>query len=172
MRKILFSFALLLGALFLTGCYSRSAKVFSPDKNICVTVDDSTLTVQYKKQIVQTVRLGDCHWAESAHIRETIEERYSMLSGKRKECTYVYRAMTCTESDGRNLLVRVSDDGVAFRFDGGDENVSYFIPDGTKRWLQRQKTDYEGFYPESTHAARGKYNYPVISEEKMVSNSQ
>ena len=164
MRKSLFSFALLLGALLLMGCNSRSVKVFSPDKNICVVVDDSTLTVKYKKQVVQTVRLGECHWAESAHIRETIEEKYEMLSGKRKECSYVYRAMTCTESDGRNLLVRVSNDGVTFRFDSGDENVSYVIPDGTKRWLQRQKTDYEGFYPESTQTVRGKYNYPALIE--------
>ena len=164
MRFRLFSFVALLGALLFMGCNTRSAKVFSPDKIICVTVDDSTLTVQYKKQVVQSVKLGECHWAESAHIRETIEERYSMLSGKRKECSYVYRAMTCTEADGRNLLVRVSNDGVAFRFDSGDENVSYVIPDGTKRWLQRQKTDYEGFYPESTQAARGKYNYPALIE--------
>ncbi|MBR4793757.1 MAG: glycoside hydrolase family 97 N-terminal domain-containing protein, partial [Bacteroidaceae bacterium] len=164
MRKSLFLFALVLGALLLAGCNSRSAKVFSPNKRICVTVDDSTMTVTYQKQVVQKVRLGACNWIECSHIREIIEEKYEMLSGKRKECSYIYRAMTCTESSGRNLLVRVSNDGVAFRFDSGDENVSYVIPDGTKRWLQRQKTDYEGFYPESTHAAKGKYNYPALIE--------
>jgi hypothetical protein len=72
--------------------------------------------------------------------------------------------MSCSESSGRNLLIRVSNDGVAFRFDSGEENISFVIPDGTKRWLQRQKTDYEGFYPESTSATRGKYNYPALIE--------
>ena len=60
--------------------------------------------------------------------------------------------------------MRVSNDGVAFRFYTGDENVSYVIPDGTKRWLRRQTTDYEGFYQESTSATRGKYNYPALIE--------
>ena len=142
----------------------KKPKVYSPDKNICVTVDDSTLTVRYKKQVVQTVRLGECNWSETSHIVETVEENYRMLSGKRRECSYVYRAMTRTESDGRNLLVRVSNDGVAFRYNGGEENVSFVIPDGTKRWLQRQKTDYEGFYQESTSAVRGKFNYPALIE--------
>ena len=164
MRKSLYSFLVLLGALFLAGCNSRSVKIYSPDKNICVVVNDSTLTVKYKNQAIQTVRLGECHWIEASHIRETIEERYSMLSGKRKNCSYIYRAMSCSESSGRSLLVRVSNDGVAFRFYTGDENVSYVIPDGTKRWLQRQKTDYEGFYQESTSATRGKYNYPALIE--------
>ena len=164
MKKSLFSFVALLGTLLLMGCNSRSIKQYSPDKNICVTVDDSTMTVKYKKQVVQTVRLGECHWVEASHIRETIEERYSMLSGKRKDCCYIYRAMSCSESNGRNLLVRVSNDGVAFRIDSGAENVSYVISDGTKRWLQRQKTDYEGFYQESTSATRGKYNYPALIE--------
>ena len=102
------SFVTLLGSLLLAGCFSRSVNFYSPDKNICVTVNDSTMTVKYKKQVVQTVRLGDCYWAESSHIRETINERYTMLSGKRKKCSYVYRAMSCSESSGRNLLIRVS----------------------------------------------------------------
>ena len=164
MRKRFFLIVTLLGVLLLAGCSSRTAKVFSPDKNMCVIVDDSTLTVKYNRKVVQTIRLGDCEWRECSHIRETVQEKYTMLSGKRKECSYVYNAMSCIESDGRNLLVRVSNDGVAFRFEGGSESVSYVIPDGIKRWLQRQKTDYEGFYPESASAAKGKYNYPALVE--------
>ena len=164
MGKRLFSFVALLGALVLVGCNSRTAKVYSPDKKICVVVDDSTMSVKYNKKVVQTVRLGASNWIECSHIRETIEEKYEMVSGKRKECSYIYKVMTCSESGGRNLLIRVSNDGVAFRYNDGQENVSYVIPDGTKRWLQRQKTDYEGFYPESTSAANGKYNYPALIE--------
>ena len=145
-------------------CYTRIADVSSPDKNIKVSVSDSMMTVKYNGQVVQTIRIGDNHWTESSRIVETVEERYTMLSGKRRECTYNYRAMSCSDVQGKNLLVRVSNDGVAFRFNGADENVSFVIPDGTKRWLQRQKTDYEGFYPESTQAADGKYSYPALIE--------
>lgn len=145
-------------------CYTRIADVSSPDKNIKVSVSDSMMTVKYNGQVVQTIRIGDNHWTESSRIVETVEERYTMLSGKRRECTYKYRAMSCSDVQGKNLLVRVSNDGVAFRFNGADENVSFVIPDGTKRWLQRQKTDYEGFYPESTQAADGKFSYPALIE--------
>lgn len=164
MRIRLFSVVALLGALFLESCYTRIAQISSPDKNIRVSVSDSIMTVRYGGKVVQTIRIGDNHWTESSRIAETVEERYTMLSGKRRECTYKYRAMSCSDANGKNLLVRVSNDGVAFRFNGADEQVSFVIPDGTRRWLQRQKTDYEGFYPESTRAADGKYSYPALVE--------
>ncbi len=164
MRIRLFSVVALLGALFLESCYTRIAQISSPDKNIRVSVSDSIMTVRYSGKVVQTIRIGDNHWTESSRIVETVEERYTMLSGKRRECTYKYRAMSCSDANGKNLLVRVSNDGVAFRFNGADEQVSFVIPDGTRRWLQRQKTDYEGFYPQSTQAADGKYSYPALVE--------
>ena len=164
MRIRLFSFVALMGALFLESCNTRIADVSSPDKKIKVSVSDSIMTVRYSGQVVQTIRIGSNHWTGSSRIVETVEERYTMISGKRRECTYKYRAMSCSDAQGKNLLVRVSDDGVAFRFNGADEHVSFVIPDGTRRWLQRQKTDYEGFYPESTQAADGKYSYPALIE--------
>ena len=145
-------------------CYTRIDHISSPDKNIRVSVSDSIMTVRYSGKVVQTIRIGDNFWTESSRIVETVEERYTMLSGKHRECTYKYRAMSCSDANGKNLLVRVSNDGVAFRFNGADEQVSFVIPDGTRRWLQRQKTDYEGFYPESTQAADGKYSYPALVE--------
>lgn len=154
----------LLGSLLLESCYTRIAQISSPDKNIRVSVSDSIMTVKYSGKVVQTIRIGDNHWTQSSRIVETVDERYTMLSGKRRECSYKYRAMSCSDANGKNLLVRVSNDGVAFRFNGADEQVSFVIPDGTKRWLQRQKTDYEGFYPQSTQAADGKYSYPALVE--------
>ena len=99
----------------------------------------------------------------SNRIVEAVENRYSMVSGKRKECSNVFKVMSC-ESGQKFMTIWVANDGVAFRFGDGQEHVSYVIPDGTKRWLQRQKTDYEGFYPESTSAVNGKYNYPALVE--------
>ncbi|MGX8690319.1 MAG: glycoside hydrolase family 97 catalytic domain-containing protein, partial [Bacteroidaceae bacterium] len=164
MRIRLFPFFALLGALLLESCYTRTSQISSPDKNIRVLVSDSIMMVKYGGQVVQTIRIGDNFWTESSRIVETVEERYTMLSGKRSKCSYIYKAMSCRDAQGKNLLVRVSNDGVAFRFNGADEHVSFVIPDGTRRWLQRQKTDYEGFYPESTQAANGKYSYPALIE--------
>lgn len=164
MRKSLLPLVMLLGVLLLVGCNPKPAKVYSPDKKICVVVDDSTLTASYEGQVVQTVRIGVCRWTDCHHVRKTLVDNYTMVSGKRRECHYKFNVMSCTDSDLRKLVVRVSNDGVAFSFSGGDESVSFVIPDGTKRWLQRQKTDYEGFYPEITQAVNGKYNYPALVE--------
>ena len=162
MRRILFSLATLLGVLLFTGC-DEGIKVYSPDRKICVSVDDSTMTVKYNKKVVQTVRIDMEPLTGSSRIVEAVENRYSMVSGKRKECSNVFKVMSC-ESGKKFMTVWVANDGVAFRFGDGEEHVSYVIPDGTKRWLQRQKTDYEGFYPESTSAVNGKYNYPALVE--------
>ena len=163
MRKGLLSFVALLGVLLLMGCNTKTAKVYSPDKKICVIVDDSTITVKYNKKVVQTVRIDMNPLTGASRIVEPVENRYLMQSGKRKECSNVFKVLSCNSGD-KFMTLWVANDGVAFRFGGGDERVSYVIPDGTKRWLQRQKTDYEGFYPESASAANGKYNYPALVE--------
>ena len=163
MRKGLLSFVALLGVLLLMGCNTKPAKVYSPDKKICVIVDDSTITVKYNKKVVQTVRIDMNPLTGASRIVEPVENRYLMQSGKRKECSNVFKVLSCNSGD-KFMTLWVANDGVAFRFGGGDERVSYVIPDGTKRWLQRQKTDYEGFYPESASAANGKYNYPALIE--------
>ena len=164
MRKSLLSFLVFLGALLLTGCNSKTLKQYSPDKNICVILSDSTMTVKYKNRTVQTVKLelGQCSgWSRSIG---SVQENYKMLSGKRKGCICEFSDLLYEGIDDRKLLIRVYNDGVAFRYQGGDESISYLIPDGTKRWLQRQKTDYEGFYQESTSATNGKYSYPALFE--------
>ena len=164
MRNRLLSFLTLLGVLFLTGCNLRSIKQYSPDKNICVIVKDSTMTVKYKNRTIQTVKLDLGPRSGWERGRESVQGNYKMISGKRSACIYKFRDLLYGGLDKRNLLVRVFNDGVAFQVHGGDESVSYVIPDGTKRWLQRQKTDYEGFYQESTSATGGKYNYPALIE--------
>ena len=164
MRKRFFLIVTLLGVLLLTGCNSRSIKQYSPDKNICVVLRDSTMTVKYKNRTIQTVKLDLCPRSGWERGRESVQGNYKMISGKRSTCIYEFRDLLYGGLDKRNLLVRVFNDGVAFQVHGGDESVSYVIPDGTKRWLQRQKTDYEGFYQESTSATGGKYNYPALIE--------
>ena len=89
---------------------------------------------------------------------KAIKDAYTMIGGKRHECsneaneiTYVY-----TDNIGREqrLMVRAYNDGVAFRyaFDGlqhtrpVEELTTYRIAEGTKRWMQKWSEGYEGFF--------------------------
>ena len=53
-----------------------------------------------------------------------------------------------------NIVFRVFNDGVAFRYEKRgeriEENTVYRIPEGTKRWMQQWTDAYEGFFPLST----------------------
>ena len=164
MKNGLLSLLLLLSVLF-TGCELRvhPVYVYSPDMDICVIVSDSTMKVRYKDQIVQIVELDLARWSGWS-VSNLQKFSYTMLSGKRSERTDYYNELIYNGADGRDLIVRAYCDGVAFRIVDGEEKIAYRIPDGKKRWLQRLKTDYEGFYPESSSAVNGRYGYPALVE--------
>ena len=164
MKNGLLSLLLLSGILF-SGCELRvhPVYVYSPDMDICVIVSDSTMKVRYKDQIVQIVELDLAKWSGWS-VSNLQKFSYTMLSGKRSEHTDYYNELIYNGADGRDLIVRAYCDGVAFRIVDGEEKISYRIPDGKKRWLQRLKTDYEGFYPESSSAVNGRYGYPALVE--------
>ena len=165
MKARLLSIILLLGALFNIGCELRipPVYVYSPDMKLCVIVTDSTMKVRYDNKIIQMVRIELATWSDWS-VSNYQKCSYGMVSGKRSDCTDYYNELTYYGADGRNLVVRAFCDGVAFRIVDGDESISYVIPDGQKRWLQRLRTDYEGFYPESTTGTYGKYGYPALVE--------
>jgi alpha-D-xyloside xylohydrolase len=60
-------------------------------------------------------------------------------------------------SDGVTLVMRLYNDGVAFRYEGKaisakKELTTFRIPEGTKRWMEQWADSYEGFFPLSTTA--------------------
>lgn len=85
-----------------------------------------------------------------------INDDYLMIAGKRSRCTNeaVERTFTFADQDGveQNVIVRVYNDGVAFRYelpDGGDvagERSSFDMSCASERWLQSFEMSYEGFY--------------------------
>lgn len=163
MKMKLLSFVSLLAVLFNFSCGSKSINVYSPDNDICVLVSDSVLDVQYNHQTVQIIKMGYDKWSAQSRS-QTHQNTYKMISGKRSECSNEYNEIAFTGDDGKQLFIRVFNDGVAFRFADGDEQVSYVIPDGQKRWLQSHKSGYEGFYPESNASKDGRYLYPALVE--------
>ena len=165
MRTKLLPIILLLGTVFCLSCDIRKKAVYiySPDMEICVAVTDSALYVEYGNQLVQTVKIDFARRSKWS-IFNLQRFSYNMVSGKRSDCSDYYNELIYNGTDGRSLIVRAYHDGVAFRFADGLEKVTYVIPEGKKRWLQRLRTDYEGFYPESTSSAYGQYAYPALVE--------
>ena len=165
MRTKLLPIILLLGTVFCLSCDIRKKAVYiySPDMEICVAVTDSALYVEYEGQLVQTVKIDFARRSKWS-IFNLQRFSYNMVSGKRSDCSDYYNELIYNGTDGRSLIVRAYHDGVAFRFADGLEKVTYVIPEGKKRWLQRLRTDYEGFYPESTSSAYGQYAYPALVE--------
>ena len=91
---------------------------------------------------------------------------YDMLAGKRLHCeneANEYQLLIedrgkRKEERGMNIVFRVFNDGVAFRYENrgerreerGEEQTTFRIPEGTKRWMQQWTDAYEGFFPLST----------------------
>ncbi len=89
-----------------------------------------------------------------------VKADYKMLAGKRLHCTNQANEYVARLGNGRQLVVRLYDDGLAFRYElSGLNNDSlpkeqtvYHIPEGTKRWMMEWSDAYEGFFPLSTTA--------------------
>lgn len=152
----------MVAALLFVACGDNELR--SPDGNIAVKVENHGMFIRYKGAGVQFVNLEGLD--NSLRIKKgpkKLKESYTLSSGKRLECTNQWN-MLLLEGGGTTVEVRVSDDGVAFRFEGDEPQIEYVIPEGQKRWIQAQKTDYENFYPMQTQVVRGKYSYPLLTE--------
>ena len=170
MKRFFFLFvsAFLFAGVSVNCAESGFHEICSPNGKITVKVTDGYFVVLYDNMEVQTVKIGNGTFKDCYFTKEPIEGTYSMLSGKRSECSYRYHDMVYVGENGTikpiGITFSVTDDGVAFKFNESDESISYVIPEGTKRWMQSLKTDYEGFYPMSTSAKNGKYGYPALIE--------
>ena len=170
MKRFFFLFvsAILFAGVSVNCAESGFHEICSPNGKITVKVTDGYFVVLYDNVEVQTVKIGNGTFKDCYFTKEPIEGTYSMLSGKRSDCSYRYHEMVYLGDNGTikptGITFSVTDDGVAFNFNESDESISYVIPEGTKRWMQSLKTDYEGFYPMSTSAKNGKYGYPALIE--------
>jgi len=183
LRILLFAFFLLVSL----GVYSKP--MLSPNKKIGVDVDVNGLIVKYNGDDLFTMpsvgintrnHQGDISFVKSKKVGK-IDCRYTMISGKRRECrnSGVEYKLTYRYFDGSDLLLRlrIYNDGIAFRYEienlNNDkldlEHTTYMIPNGTKRWFQRWSDGYEDFYPLSTHGDDGnnrKWGFPSLVEFK------
>lgn len=105
-----------------------------------------------------------------------VKEQYKALHGKRSQCTNaVSEVVLYFENASKaklNVIVRVYNDGVVFRYEfpekGGnytiqDELTSYSIPEKTERWLEKFDLSNEGLYTTMNDAKEQQdWCYPAL----------
>ena len=121
------------------------AKVTSPNGKLTAVTNGKVLTVSYKKQ--QVLQVADaCDAGQSLAFVRKVKDDYQMLSGKRSRCVNEANEYRCG-----NMLLRMYNDGIAFRYEGSKQSQpAYRIPEGTRRWMQQWCDSYEGFFPLAT----------------------
>ncbi|SFE38393.1 glycoside hydrolase family 97 protein [Thermophagus xiamenensis] len=198
MKGFKFFIAILLMAAIFCGCSRKSSnlQVFSPNGKIEVKswIDQHNgilkYSVSYQGQVVlNPSSLGlsrdDCDFSSNLTLMgisspERVTDDYVMKHGKKSRIHYeANEAVVHTQNrDGQkmDLVFRVSDDGVAFRYifpEHSDnvvkiiaENTSFNLPEGTKGWLQpmsKAKTGFAGTNPS--------YEEPYLQEVSADTSS-
>jgi alpha-glucosidase len=129
---------------------ARTWTVRSPDRTVTASVRAAggAVTVTVRGVLRARVRGG----AVTAHRRQ-MRMRFRTPAGKRR----LHDVRASVLSLGR-LDVLVADDGIAIR--GGDP---VFEPAGSRAWLQRYRSNYEGAYRATRlRRARGAYGFPAL----------
>ena len=141
----------------------------SPNGNISLVGSGKGYLLSYQQHSVLEIP----SFGYGASVQKTGKARrvvadYQMLTGKKLHCANEANEYLLTLDDGVRLVVRLYNDGLAFRYEGvkepRKEQTAYRIPAGAKRWLQKWSDGYEGFYPLATEATNGRWGYPALLE--------
>ena len=148
---------------FIFGCCLVLSAVAqqSPNGKISITPYNKGLCVNYGQQkVLQIPTLGYEGYPSKVEFvdKGTLTDDYRMLSGKRLHCTNQARVYEAKLSENLRLVLRLYNDGVAFRYEWSGlrnqvlpkEQTTYLIPEGTKRWMQQWTEAYESFFPLTT----------------------
>ena len=153
---------LLLSTVLSALAVSMSAQqVVSPNGRLSASIKDNGLTISYKQQPVLDIPVVGYEGSQTiSGLKPSglISADYWMLSGKRLHCTNEANEYRTSLGEGVQMVVRLYNDGLAFRYElsglkGGPlpkELTAYRIPEGTKRWIQQWTDAYEGFFPMTT----------------------
>ena len=153
--KRLFFTTILLGMILTINAQSYT----SPNKKISVQMmtNDKKLVINYGSQKV--VELADIQFDQLKFVRK-VKDNYQMLEGKRLHCTNQTNEYEASIGTNAKIVMRLYNDGIAFRYEYTglqnskvpEEQTTYIIPEGTKRWMQQWSDGYEGFFPMTTTA--------------------
>ena len=185
MKKLLFTAMLLLTQVV-------CAKQVSPNGKLELSYDSSAkvFTLNYSgglglKKIVAIPAIGvktsdgrgDALALASVSGRKKVKDNYTMVTGKRSECSneaneYTYRF---TDGKGENvrMVFRLYDDGLAFRYEldamqGAsviDELTTFRLDEDVRCWVQDYDWGYERFYlPREINGGNKHWGYPALVE--------
>lgn len=142
--------------------FAQPVMVSSPDKKIVVScqVEQMTYAIAYKgKTVMENSRLGLVREDEdfSKQLKKNkistpqqVKDSYTLFTAKKKNINYVAteRIIETQTTSGKkmNIIFRVSNDGVAFRYEFPEqssdlkkiksEETSFHFLQGTRAWLQ------------------------------------
>ncbi|MDP4277114.1 MAG: glycoside hydrolase family 97 catalytic domain-containing protein [Bacteroidota bacterium] len=196
MRRVLFLLIAIFSNLLLM---AQQATVVSPNQKLVAELYKPAmngswyLKVEYNREnnpveVIPAIRLGlsreDQEFSDNLKLlKQTkvrlIAESYHSIHGKRSECSNQASEVTFSfENDQKsrlNLVVRVYNDGLAFRYEfpdkGGclvvkDEYTSYCIPANTQRWLEKWNTANENVYtPQHDGQLQQSWGYPALFQK-------
>ena len=175
----------LLSIAFCIACLGSvyAQKVVSPSGKLSVEKKGESYEVKYDgKQVVNLSAVGvttsgkEGLTFQQMSKAKKVKADYQMLAGKRLHCTNrgneaVFQYKYADGSPLR-LVMRVYDDGIAFRYEltglneekFKDEQTTFSIPEGTKRWFQQWSDGYEGFFPLTTsgEGQNRHWGYPAL----------
>lgn len=168
--------------------------ISSPNKRINVEIKNdlegyrSGIKISYNNKILPTyVKIGlkteNSSFFDSLTITpigksRLIKEKYEMITGKRRFCnnsaTEQILEIKNNKKQSINLIIRVYNDGIAFRYAAKGQNsinkehTTFHIPEGQTRWMQTYAPDsYERFFPKSTSGTNSethKWGFPSLIE--------
>jgi len=152
-----------LSASFIAGLVCLSAvaqEAVSPNGKISMALKDNGYVINYLDKAVldiPVVGFGSLQ-SQALTFSQRLSADYQMLAGKRLHCTNEANEYRADIGSGQCLVMRLYNDGVAFRYELSglkeaplpQEQTTYLIPEGTKRWMQQWSEAYEGFFPLTT----------------------
>ena len=135
----------------------NAQKVASPNGKLSAKTTGQKLVINYKKQKV--LELNDIPFSKLKFAGK-VKSDYQMLEGKRLHCTNEANEYQAPIGTNAKIVVRLYNDGIAFRYEytnlqnqkHPEEQTSYIIPEGTRRWMLQWSDGYEGFFPMTTTA--------------------
>ena len=152
-------------ALISVSCSSKKEQVaVSPDGRITVYAEAGKYLVKYLDNDALTIaKVGYDSLAAAPELKfaQAVNADYTMLMGKRSHCTNQANEYTAALDPNTNLIFRVYNNGIAFRYQFHNvaeamaiptELTSYEIQEGTRRWFMQWCESYEGFFTPDTTA--------------------
>ena len=189
MRRL---YTTLCSAMLLVMSACQGGKMTSPDGTLVLrhasfgfTLSKNTASGEVKVVDIPTIGVTTANGRGMGLTFKNItknffETHYTMLTGKRRECSNSANEYTYTYVDSMggdvHIVFRLFNDGLAFRYelDGltddivTDEHTIYRIEEGRQRWIQKFDLGYEQFYhPHTTPDPHVKHwIYPALVEQE------